>query len=199
MPSAWPDSRRSTRSAWAPLLRRSTCWPSRNPGKRNGWSASERPGIDQDHVADPGAAGLDVAGNVARAGKSTPLSKSEQAAAANWKATILKLSPERLRKRTRELLTPLLERLHQRGIQIVFFFPPLHPEVRGGIEAKITELQQPFVAELSRHGTVENFSLSMPSGIEPVFADSMHLQQDVAHAVLADIYLRNFANSGDEP
>jgi hypothetical protein len=166
--------------------------------KRPAWA----PPFDKNaHLADATAEGLDVAGALARAGKtaSTPLSKSEREAAAGWKATLLRTDPERLRKRTHDLLAPLAARLRDRGIRLVFFFPPLHPDVRGGIEPRIAELQRPYVAELARLGTVENFSLGNGSGITPVFTDSMHLQQDVAHAVFADIYLRDLAPPAGRP
>ncbi len=168
-------------------------------GKKNGWVPSDRPDIDPAHIADPGAAGLDVAGNAVRGGRPMPLSKSEQTVAANWKTTIRKVDPERLHQRVADILAPLAGRLRVRGVRIVFFFPPLHPDVRSGIEPKIAGLQRAFVAELSRLGPVENFSLDMPDGITPVFADSMHLQHDVAHAVLADVYLRDFASRPAAP
>ncbi|HVE16883.1 MAG TPA: hypothetical protein VNB29_09100 [Chthoniobacterales bacterium] len=162
-------------------------------GKKNGWIPQDRPDIDPKHLPDPGKAGLDVAGNNALGGKSVKLPKSEQIAAANWRSSILRLDPARLDKRARELIGPIAARLRARGIQLVFFFPPLHPDVTAGIEPRITELQRPLIAYLSQWGPVENFSLTTPDGIVPVFADSMHLQQDVAHAVLADVYQRTLA------
>ena len=163
----------------------------------NGHVSGERPDPRADEIPDVSASGLDVAGNVARSGPQKPLPKSEQAVAAGWRTTLLNIDPARLQKRLRDILVPFSLRLRGRGIRLVFFFPPLHPDVRGGVESRIAELQRPFVAELEKLGPVENFSLGNRSGIPTIFADSMHLQQENAHAVLADIYLRDFAPTAD--
>ncbi len=162
-------------------------------GKRDRLATAERADIDPARLADPGVAGLDRAVNLARPEESAPLPKAGQASAAMWKATILKIDSARLQKRTREVIAPLVERLRKRGIRIVFFFPPLNPAVSGGIEAKIAALQRSYVAELGRLAPVEDFSLRLPPGIPPVFADTMHLRQDAAHALMAEIYWRHFA------
>ena len=117
----------------------------------------------------------------------------EQAAVENWRSVIRGLDAGKLQQATRKVIAPLVQRLRARGVEVVFFFPPLHPDVRAGLEARIAEVQQPYVAELSRLGVVEDFSRGDRGGIKPVFADAMHVQQDVGHAVMADIYLRNFA------
>jgi hypothetical protein len=105
------------------------------------------------------------------------------------------IDPVLVQKRLNKQLAPFVESLKKKGIEVVFFIPPLREEVRQGGGPPLAEAQDRYRAELSRLGTVEDFSRGDRSGIPIRFSDHAHVTGPVAAAIFSDIYLRNFSKN----
>lgn len=163
-----------------------------SPAQR--WANGEIPDLDPAHLPDESAVGLDVAGNIAKANAapSPPLSPAEQKNAAMWRKTLLRVEAALVERRVRDIVAPLVQRLHARGIAVAFLIPPLHPEVRRALGPAQLAIHEHLVTALGALGPVEDFSRGDRSGLVPKFTDALHVQPDTAHAILGDIYVRNF-------
>ncbi len=94
-----------------------------------------------------------------------------------------------IEKRLKKTIEPFVQKLRERGVTTIFFFPPLHPKVLGALENSDIDRHAAYVTSLRKFGLIEDFSRN--SGQIPVkFLDGSHPIPETARSIFADIYLR---------
>jgi hypothetical protein len=158
---------------------------------------TSRPEVDPDQLTDVTSSRLDIPSEISRAEASAiaPLDARERRVMQKWKKKIASADARLIETRLHDVIAPLAEKLSERRVKIVFFFPPLHPDVFPAFTPKIADLKRRYIASLAKFGTLEDFSTSAIDGIPHRFMDASHVVPDAAQAIFGKIYRRDLQPS----
>ena len=139
---------------------------------------------------------LDPAANIARAEATRDVAPTDSVRdlIAEWAAgTFADASPDLIRKKLQTQVAPFVADLRARGLAVVFFLPPLRPELLADLSPAQVAAVGGFSSDLAKIAPVEDFSRGSRDGIPLRFLDHAHVNASVAQAIFSDIYLRHFS------
>jgi len=120
----------------------------------------------------------------------------EGKAADFWKKRIERVRWPLVSQRLREQLIPLAAELRAKDIQLIFFFPPLNPELRQYYFEQLQAEHDRYLQSLAAMGVVQDYVSFRPNNLSYRFVDPMHLEINVADGLLRDVLAHsNLGNS----
>ncbi|MGH8045778.1 MAG: hypothetical protein ACREKL_00910 [Chthoniobacterales bacterium] len=169
----------------------------RDAALKSGASAADGPSLNPDRIPKVPRAMFDRAmQSPPEIEKATAIPEADlRVTIAHWLPAFTTADPVLVRRKVHDRLAPFVARLRERGVAVVFFIPPLRPEVREALGPAVKDAMSDFASELAKLGPVEDYSGGDRDGIPFRYRDHAHVEAGVAQAIFAHIYQRHFAKS----